>query len=92
MYGYRTVAGYCVDCMTHEEAIEVALMYTNATGNKFRVVGEQIQHIGKLNVTNQNIYCYKVQPLGVQVGRSKAVNQGPTGKAWSNGRAVRSST
>lgn len=86
MYGYRFVAGYCVDCMTHDEAIEAALMYVNATGNKYRISGEQIQHIGKLNVTNQHIYCYKVEPLGVQVG-----NQRIKGNARSNGRAVRSS-
>jgi hypothetical protein len=81
MYGFRTIAGYNVDCMTHEEAIETALLYVNATGNKFRIEGEKIQRIGKLNVTRYGIYCYKVSPLGVQVG-----NQGTTGKARSNGR------
>jgi len=84
-YGFRDVDGFCVDCMTFEEAIEMALIYSDASGKRFRIEGEHIQHIRHHNVSRLHIYCWKVEPLEEYIG-----NQGIKGKARSNGRADRS--
>lgn len=61
MYGYRQIAGYCVDCMTFEEAIEKADVWAEVGGSRYRVTGELAQHFKGQNVTRERAYCWHVE-------------------------------
>lgn len=84
MYGYRTIAGHCVDCMTWEEAMELALVFVIAGGAKQRVEGELIQHFNHDNIAGEHQYCWRVTTVKESDG-----NQGPKRKARSNGKSAR---
>lgn len=62
MYGYQQIAGQCVDCMTFEEAIDVAVIWSNTGGQRYKVEGEHIQHFNGVNVSRERIYCWQVHP------------------------------
>lgn len=79
MYGYRQIAGECVDCMTWQEAFDVAITYAFASDYKYKVQGDYIQHHRGKNVARERQYCWKVEALGEPVG-----NQRSKGKARSN--------
>jgi hypothetical protein len=84
VYGYRDIDGDCVDCMTWDEALELALTYSRVSGFRYKVEGELIQHFRHRNIARYKIFCWKVTGLGEQsVG-----NQRTKGKTRSNGRAA----
>jgi alkylation response protein AidB-like acyl-CoA dehydrogenase len=85
MYGFRQIAGHCVDCMTHDEAVELALTYVNAGGTRYRVTGELIQHFGGHNVTREHVYCWHVEPT---TELSKHGNQRIARESRLNGRGI----
>lgn len=83
VYGYREIGGDCVDCATHEEALEIAITYAEVSGLRYRVYGEHIQHYQNKNVAREHQYCWYVKALGEAIG-----NQGTKGIARSNGRSI----
>lgn len=88
MYGYREIDGQCVDCMTWNEALELANTYSNVGGFRYKVEGEHIQHHHNRNVSRYNVYCWRVSGLGEQLVGDQRIK----GKARSNGRPTESLT
>lgn len=83
MYGYRDIAGHCVDCMTWDEALEIANVYALYSGLRYKIEGDHIQHFQHHNIASEHQYCWKVTALGEYVG-----NQRTARKARSNGRSA----
>jgi len=88
MYGYQDVGGHCISCLTWDEALELALTYSEVGGFRYKIQGELLQHYGRENLAKYRVYCWTVSGLGEQsIGDQRLIRT-----ARSNGRADRSLT
>lgn len=72
MTTFKEIGPYKVDCLTHDEALEIALLYAEYSGKRYKVIGNLKQHDNNGHYIGcAHLYCYEVLPTGDEFWRSR---------------------